>query len=165
DVERGDELDVAHVVVTEDDMHEPGDRAVGVGVLVVLHTLDQGGGAVADSDDPYSYRTHRALLTPVLRWAWWTDWSGRPAAGLRGTAGGRALRRSARRASSPPAGRTPGRGAGARRRTGRRRAGSGRSGPGPGRAAPAAAIAGLRGCAAGSRGRCARRTRTGRRTS
>ncbi len=59
DVERRDELDVADVVVTERDVHQTGHGAGGVGVLVVLDTLDQGGRAVADSHDCYSNRTHR----------------------------------------------------------------------------------------------------------
>ena len=51
DVERGDELDVADVVVAELDVHEPGHRARRVGVAVVVHALDEGRGAVADADD------------------------------------------------------------------------------------------------------------------
>ncbi len=47
------------VVVAELDVHEARDRAGGVGVAVVLDALDEGGGAVADSHDCYSYRTHR----------------------------------------------------------------------------------------------------------
>ena len=42
DVERGDELDVAHVVLTELDVHQTGDGRVLVGILVVLNALDQG---------------------------------------------------------------------------------------------------------------------------
>ena len=41
DVECGDELDVAHVVLAELDVHQPGDAGCGVGVLVVLDALHQ----------------------------------------------------------------------------------------------------------------------------
>ena len=63
DVEGGDELHVGDVVVAEGDVHEPRDGAAGVGVLVVLDTLDQGGGAVAHSHDGYSNRTHEGFLS------------------------------------------------------------------------------------------------------
>ena len=53
-VERGDELDVAHVVVAELHVHEPGHAALRVGVPVVLHALDERRGAVADADDGYA---------------------------------------------------------------------------------------------------------------
>jgi hypothetical protein len=42
DVERGDELDVAHVVLTERDVHEAGNGPVLIRVAVVLDSLDQG---------------------------------------------------------------------------------------------------------------------------
>ena len=58
DVERGDELDVVDVVVTELDVHQPGDVAGRVGVLVVLDALDQRAGAVADADDGYANGSH-----------------------------------------------------------------------------------------------------------
>ncbi len=64
DVERGDELDVVDVVVTEHDVHQTGDVARRVGVLVVLDALDQGRRAVADAHDCYSYRTHVGLFLP-----------------------------------------------------------------------------------------------------
>src|SRR5207253_1586512 len=51
DVEGGDELDVAHVVATELDVHEAGHVVVGGGVAVELDALDQAAGAVADSGD------------------------------------------------------------------------------------------------------------------
>ncbi len=51
DVEGRDELDVLHVVAAEVDVHEAGDRLVGIGVLVVLDALDEAVGAVADADD------------------------------------------------------------------------------------------------------------------
>src|SRR3712207_8078484 len=49
DVERRGELDVADVVAAEVDVHEPGDGLVGIGVLVVVHALDERGRAVADA--------------------------------------------------------------------------------------------------------------------
>ena len=57
-VERGDELDVADVVVAELDVHEAGDEAGRVGVGVVVDALDERGGAVADSDDGDADGTH-----------------------------------------------------------------------------------------------------------
>ena len=41
DVERGDELDVADVVLAELDVHQAGHPRAGVGVLVVVHALDE----------------------------------------------------------------------------------------------------------------------------
>ena len=58
DVERGDELHVGDVVVTELDVHEARHGRGRVGVLVVLHALDEGGGAVAHPHDCYSYGPH-----------------------------------------------------------------------------------------------------------
>ena len=66
DVERGDELDVANVVRAEHDMHQAGNRCVGVGVLVVLHALHQRGRAVADPDDGDAHirrRSRRVVLS------------------------------------------------------------------------------------------------------
>src|SRR5690606_12881253 len=51
DVERGDELDITDVVVTERHVHETRDGPCRIGVLVVLDALDQRCGAVADADD------------------------------------------------------------------------------------------------------------------
>ena len=51
DVERGDELDVAHVVLAELDVHQAGNAGVLIGVLVVLNTLHERGRAVAHADD------------------------------------------------------------------------------------------------------------------
>ena len=51
DVERGDELDVAHVVRAELDVHEAGHLLRRVGVAVVVDALDERRGAVADADD------------------------------------------------------------------------------------------------------------------
>ena len=50
-VERGDELDVADVVGAELDVHQAGHSRRRVGVPVVVHALNQRGGAVADADD------------------------------------------------------------------------------------------------------------------
>ena len=51
DVERGGELDVAHVVAAEVDVHQARDALRAVGVAVVVDALDEGRGAVADADD------------------------------------------------------------------------------------------------------------------
>src|SRR3954463_9745320 len=59
DVERRDDADVADVVATELDMHQAGDRLVGVGILVVLQTLDQGRGAIAKPHDRDANLSHR----------------------------------------------------------------------------------------------------------
>ena len=59
DVERGDELDVADVVRAELDMHQARHPTSRVGVLVVLHALDEGTCAVPDAHDGYPYRTHK----------------------------------------------------------------------------------------------------------
>lgn len=66
DVERGDELDVTHVVVAELDVHQTGDLGRRVGVLVVLDALHQRGGAVAHADDGYANRTHSGCSLFVL---------------------------------------------------------------------------------------------------
>ncbi len=58
DVERGDELHVTDVVLAELHVHQPRDLAGGVGVLVVLDTLNQRRGTVADAHDGYANRTH-----------------------------------------------------------------------------------------------------------
>ena len=50
-VERGDELHVADVILTEFDVHQPGHRRRFVGVVVVLHPLYQRGRAVAHADN------------------------------------------------------------------------------------------------------------------
>src|SRR5262245_47872317 len=51
DVERGHELDVAHVVAAEDHVHQPGDVVGGIGVAVVLDALDETARAVPDAGD------------------------------------------------------------------------------------------------------------------
>jgi hypothetical protein len=51
DVERGDELDVGHVVLAEAHVHEPRHGRTAVGVPVVLHALHERGRAVPDADD------------------------------------------------------------------------------------------------------------------
>ena len=66
DVEGGGELDVPDVVAAEVDVHEPGDELVDGGVLVELHALEEGVGAVADSDDRDANLVAAALGAPVL---------------------------------------------------------------------------------------------------
>src|SRR5437867_5004461 len=51
DVERGHELDVPDVVAAEVDVHQARDRLLGRGVAVVVHALNERGGAVAHPDD------------------------------------------------------------------------------------------------------------------
>ena len=51
DVERGNELDVADVVLAELHVHQARDRGLGVGIFVVLDALDQRSGAVTYADD------------------------------------------------------------------------------------------------------------------
>ena len=67
DVERGDDLDVADVVSAELHVHQAGDAFGGVRVLVVLESLDEGRGAVAESDDGDPNRAHavRSFLRSV----------------------------------------------------------------------------------------------------
>ena len=51
DVEGRGELDVAHVVAAEVDVHQAGHALIGVGVAVVVDALHEGRGTVADADD------------------------------------------------------------------------------------------------------------------
>ena len=72
DVERGRELHVADVVAAEVDVHEPGDELVRRGVLVVLDSLEERVGAVADADDrdaDLAVPARLAVLAAVL-WHW-----------------------------------------------------------------------------------------------
>ena len=62
-VERGDELHVADVVAAEGDVHQAWDVRVRVGVLVILHALNQRGRAVADADDGDTHLVRRVVLT------------------------------------------------------------------------------------------------------
>jgi hypothetical protein len=65
DVECGDELDVADVVVPEHDVHQAGYQVARVGVPVVLDTLHERARAVADAGDGHLDRTlgaHWSLL-------------------------------------------------------------------------------------------------------
>src|SRR6185437_489101 len=57
-VECRDELHVAHVVGAELHVHQARYPAPRIGVLVVLHPLDEGTCAVTHTHDGYSYRTH-----------------------------------------------------------------------------------------------------------
>ena len=65
DVERGGELDVRDVVPAEVDVHEAGDRVLGLRVLVVLDSLQERVGAVAYADDRDAHLVLRARA--VLR--------------------------------------------------------------------------------------------------
>ena len=64
DVERGDEVDVAHVIATEHDVHEAGDLLRRVGVAVVLDTLDEAAGAVPHSGDGDTNATTHDAVAP-----------------------------------------------------------------------------------------------------
>jgi len=55
DVDRGHELDVAHVIAADHRMHETGHEIGLPGVLVELHALHERRGAVADADDRNAY--------------------------------------------------------------------------------------------------------------
>ena len=85
DVERGDELDVLDVVLTELDVHQTGHRAGRIRVLVVLDALDQGRGAVAHAHNCHAYRTHGFSFCRISRVACarghavWLVGSGSPA--------------------------------------------------------------------------------------
>ena len=73
DVERGRELHVADVVAAEVDVHEPGDELVRRGVLVVLDSLEERVGAVADADDrdaDLAVPARLAVLAAVLSRHW-----------------------------------------------------------------------------------------------
>src|SRR5690606_24839936 len=58
DVEGGDELDVADVVVTEAHVHQARHPLGRVRVAVVVNALHQRGGAVTDADDGDTYGAH-----------------------------------------------------------------------------------------------------------
>ena len=64
-VEGGHELDVAHVVAAQGDVHQPRHDVLGVGVAVVLHALDERAGAVAHAGDRDPYRAH--VVSPSSR--------------------------------------------------------------------------------------------------
>ena len=64
DVERGDEVDVAHVVAAEHDVHEAGDVFRRVGVAVVLDALDEAAGAVPHSGDGDTNATTHDAVAP-----------------------------------------------------------------------------------------------------
>src|SRR5262249_5004078 len=61
-VKGGGELDVAHVVGAELDVHEARHPARRVCVLVVLHALDEGTRTVPDAHNGYPHRTHIDVL-------------------------------------------------------------------------------------------------------
>ena len=125
DVERGDELDVADVVVAELDVHQARDPRRRVGVLVVLNALDQRARAVADADDGYANRTHADC-------SFFISMPGRPLASLsrfsvRPCCAALASR-SARSATGPRARPIPARAAAARACSCRRAPGAGQRG-------------------------------------
>ena len=171
DVERGDELDVADVVVAE------------------LHVHETGHGAARRRRRRSSARPGRATRRSCRRRRWRRGWrsSSLLLGGSRGgdvvvpsgvcqqrpddrclqdgCGEGRARCRSARRASGPHARPVRGRAAGARGCTRPCARGCGRRTGGPSRDVRSGACADPRGSAAGSRRRSARRRRTGRRSS
>ncbi len=51
DVERGDDLDVTDVIGADLDIHQAGNGLTRLGVLVVVQTLNERRGAIADPDD------------------------------------------------------------------------------------------------------------------
>ena len=169
-VERGDELDVADVVVAELHVHQAGHGAARVGVGVVVHALDERRGAVADADDGDADGGHPRSFSVVRAGA-----TSSSSTGVSATAGGRCLRdgcgarrarcRSARRASGLHARPVRGRAAGARGCTRPCARGCGRRTGGPSRGVRSGASADPRGSGGGSRRRSARRRRTGRRSS
>ena len=50
-IESGNKLDIVDVVLAELNVHQTRDRGLGIGVAVVLHTLDERGGAVTHTND------------------------------------------------------------------------------------------------------------------
>src|SRR5699024_8061373 len=65
DVEGRDELEVAHVVVAELDVHQSRDLLGGIRVAIVFHALDQGTRAVAQAGDgdPNRILSHSLVLS------------------------------------------------------------------------------------------------------
>src|SRR5262249_61725749 len=72
DVEGGDELDVAHVIAAEHDVHEAGDGLVRLGVAVVLHALHEAAGAVSDAGDGGTNRTTHEAGAPYCVGSGWS---------------------------------------------------------------------------------------------
>ncbi len=77
DVERGRELDIADVIAAQVDMHQAGNELVRRRVLVELHALEQGVGAVADADDRHAHLVFAARSLAVRC----CHWSGAPLSG------------------------------------------------------------------------------------
>ena len=75
DVEGGDELEIAHVVAAKVDVHQAGHERLWRGVVVLVDALDQGRGAVADTDEsdadraPGGARSSRAHTSSLARQA------------------------------------------------------------------------------------------------
>ena len=67
DVERGDELDVAHVVAAEHHVHQTGYVVGGIGVAVVLDALHQAARAVPDAGDGDTDSTTHDAVAPLPR--------------------------------------------------------------------------------------------------
>ena len=55
DINGDSELDVADVISAQAGVHDAGDGLVVLGVLVIFHSLHEGGGAVADTDNGNTY--------------------------------------------------------------------------------------------------------------
>ena len=64
DVEGRGDLDVADMVAAELDVHQARDRLVAAGVAVVGEALHEGGGAIADADDPDANLLDAIAATP-----------------------------------------------------------------------------------------------------
>ena len=50
DVKGGDDVDIGNVVAPQNGVHKPGNEGVFVSLLVLVHALHQGGGAIARPD-------------------------------------------------------------------------------------------------------------------
>jgi hypothetical protein len=54
DIEGGAEFDIAHVIAAQAHVHQTGNQLIRIGVLVKLHSLNQGRGAITDTNDGHS---------------------------------------------------------------------------------------------------------------
>ena len=66
DIKRRDKLDVADVIPTQIDVHQPRDGLFWIGILVVLNALDERRCAVADADDGDADLAVRATTNAIL---------------------------------------------------------------------------------------------------